>query len=78
MIQNVRRKPGFCNTNNVIRIVGTHGSKLIKFWEQTSSIEGENCERGSTIGETDTEIELVAELVEDMSKTAESAACRAT
>ena len=57
MIKNVRGEPGFCNTNDVIGIVGTHGSKLIKFWEQT-----------------DTGMELVAELVEDVSKTAESAA----
>lgn len=74
MIKNVRGEPGFCNTNDVIGIVGTHGSKLIKFWEQTSSVEGENFVREGVLGETDTGMELVAELVEDVSKTAESAA----
>ena len=44
---------------------------LIKFWEQVSCIEGENCE--GVLGETDTGIELVAQLVEDVTKTAESA-----
>ena len=48
MIPDVRGELGFSDTNDVIGIVETHGSKLIKFWKQASCIEVENCERGST------------------------------
>ena len=51
MIQDVRREPGFCDTNDVIGMVGAHRSKLIKFWEQASCVEGENCEEGNTRGD---------------------------